>query len=52
MVTITGAELGVSVEDVLSITFGNSPCQVDETSYIPGILYDCAHSGVGIIDSS
>ena len=51
MVTITGTELGVSVEDILSIMFGSSPCQIDETSYIPGILhkYDCAHSNVSIL---
>jgi len=36
-VTINGTELGVSVEDILSITLGDSRCQVDENSYIPGI---------------
>ena len=38
-VTLTGRDLGVMVEDVIEVSFGDSLCGVDENSYTPGDAY-------------
>ena len=36
-ITITGTDLGVVVQDIISVIIGGAPCLVDSDSYQPGI---------------
>ena len=36
-ITITGTDLGVVVQDIISVTIGGVPCMVDSNNYQPGI---------------
>ena len=36
-ITITGTDLGIVVQDIISITIGGAPCTIDSDSYLPGI---------------
>ena len=41
--TITGTDLGVTVDDVVEVLFGNSPCVLQR--YVPGKTTSvCVHS--------
>ena len=36
-ITITGTDLGVVVQDIISATIGGAPCMVDSDGYQPRI---------------
>ena len=36
-ITITGTNLGVVVQDIISVTIGGVPCMIDSNTYVPGI---------------
>ena len=42
-VTIAGTDLGVTVDDVVDVLFGNSPCVLQRQLYVPGITFTLQH---------
>ena len=36
-ITINGTDLGVVLEDIISVTLGEVPCVIDSSSYQPGV---------------
>ena len=38
-VTITGTDLGVTVDDVVEVLFGSSPCVLQRQLYVPGMQF-------------
>ena len=40
-VIVSGTDLGVVVEDIVSVTFGGAPCMINRDSYQPGERWHC-----------